>query len=486
VNRYMSLILTQLSRQLSLILLISSLVMIYIAPTATNAAPIVLYDHGYRFFDADSGNYYRLTTPPVSELWNVHNISLRIMDRYTLSNDTAMVDNRTLIHFADSIAFGDINFNFRIRLDAPGDRVRDAGWTSARAGVANDPGFVYDADRIVATYTPSDRFKFGFGKERYNWGPLELSGLLLSDYNEGFTGFYQQYKLGSFVLRGLTTQLNSMVDSADPSRITQRYFSASRLEYYKPTYGAAVGQSIIYAGVGRSFELQYFLPFYIFHYGQMTDRRGYGNEGQNTKGSIDGYCKLYKLPLVAYGEILIDDFQAHSDSLSRSAQNSVAWMAGLRLNGDAHPWFGFVEGGRVSTYTYNHLTLSKRYLLNDCFIGSPLGPDQELLWGKVGRSFFGDTLRVDANFWLRRSGERGIDYKITNIFHTKGDPALYGTVEDELSFWSSVSYRRYYVDMELRGGVTSYRNRNNAESGWATYPFIGIRLSSGISVNAER
>jgi hypothetical protein len=458
---------------------------ILIASNAVSAAPIVFYDNGYRSFDGDSGKYCRLTTPPVSDLWNVHNLSLRFMDRYSLSNDTAMVDNRMLIHFADSINFDGIDFNFRIRLDAPGDRVRDAGWTSARAGAANDPGFVYDADRIVAHYTPNERFKFGFGKDRYNWGQLELSGLLLSDYNEGFTGFYQQYKLGPFVLRGLTAQLNSMVDTADASRITQRYFSASRLEYHKPAYGAAVGQSIIYAGVGRSFELQYFLPFYIFHYGQMTDRRGYGNEGQNTKGSIDGYCKVYKLPLEVYGELLIDDFQIHSDSLSRSAQNSVAWMAGLRLKG-AGPWFGFVEGGRVSTYTYNHLTLSKRYLQNDCFIGSPLGPDQELLWGKAGRSFYGDTLRVDVNFWVRRSGERGIEYKITDIFHTKGDPALYGIVEDELSFWSSVSYRRFCVDMELRGGVTAYRNRGNAEAGWAAYPFIGVRVSSGISVSAER
>ena len=474
------------SIQRLLLILIMPLIIICVVPNPANAAPIVFYDHSYRAFDGDSGKLYRLTTPPFSDLWNVHNLSLRIMDRYSLSSDTSMVGNRTLIRFADSIDFGDIDFNFRIRLDAPGGRVRDAGWTSARAGEANDPGFVYDADRIVAYYTPSERFKFGFGKERYNWGPLELGGLLLSDYNEGFTGFYQRYKLGPFVLRGLTTQLNSMVDTVDATRITQRYFSASRLEYYKPAYGAAVGQSIIYAGAGRSLELQYFLPFYIFHYGQMTDRRGYGNEGQNTKGSIDGYCKVYKLPLEVYGELLIDDFQIHNDPLSRSAQNSVAWMAGLRLNGEARPWFGFVEGGQVSTYTYNHLTLSKRYMMNDCFIGSPLGPDQELLWGRAGRSFLGDTLSVDVNFWLRRSGERGIGYRIDNIFNTKGDPVPYGVVEDELSFWSSVSYRRFYVDMELRGGLTAYRNRGNAESGWAAYPFFGVRLTSGISVNAER
>jgi hypothetical protein len=466
-------------------------IIILIAPNAVNAAPIPLYDHSFRSFDGSdtAKQRYRLTTPQVSELWSVHNIALQFSDRYYYSNDTSLTANRALFYFADSINFRDIDFNLRIRLDAPGGRVRDAGWTSARAGAANDPGFVYDPDRMVAYYAPSERARFGFGKERVNYGPLELGGLLLSDYNEGFTGFYQRYALGSFVLSGLTAQLNSMAaDPVDKTLITHRYFSASRLQYYKPDYGFALGQSIIYAGVGRSFELSYFLPFYIFHYGQMTDVRGYGNDGQNTKGSLDGYCKVYRLPIEVYGELLIDDFQAHGDSLSRSAQNSAAWMAGVRLRGEAAPWYGFAEGGRVSTYTYNHKLHPKRYLLNDCLIGSPIGPDQQLFWGKIGRSFYGGALRADANFWLRRSGERGIgyDYSRSDIFGTANDPQPYGIVEDELSLWQSASYRAFYVEAEARGGATLYKNRGNSASGWAAHPFFGLFLSSGIFVNADR
>jgi hypothetical protein len=453
-----------------------------------SAAQIPLYDHSFRSFH-DDGRHYRLVTPRISELWDVHNIALQFSDRYYLSNDTALVTNRWLLHFADSINFRDIDFNFRIRLDGLGDRARDAGWTSAKAGAANDPGFVYDPDRIVAHYAPaSGRFKFGFGKDRYNWGPLELGGLLLSDYNEGLTGFCQQYKLGSFVLKGVTAQLNTLVDPADLSKRTHRYFAASRLEYYKRDYGAAVGQSMLYVGVDRSWDMRYFFPFYIFHYGQMTDSHGYGNDGQNSKGSIDGYAKIPKSPLEIYGELLVDDFQAHGDPVSRSAQNCVAWMAGLRLR-DAGRWYGFIEGGRVSTYTYNHRITAKQYIYNDNFIGSPLGPDQELLWGKIGRALYesyDDILRADINFWLRRSGERSIGYRFPDIFNTRGDPVPFGIVEDELSVWASASFRRFYVDMEARGGVTMYRNRNNEISSWKPYPFIGVFLSSGILVNAER
>lgn len=440
-------------------------------------APIPLVDHSYRSFDNDK--HYLLITPPVSDLWNVHNITLQLSNRSYLSDDTSMIPNRWLIHFADSINFHDLNFNFRIRLDYPEDRVNDAAWHSDDP--RNNPGFVYDTDRMAACYTPNDRFKFGFGKDRHNWGPLELGGLLLSDYNEGFVAFYQQYRLGPFVLRGLATQLNS--EKIDGSA-AQRYFSAARFEWNKSTYGFAVGQSMLYWGVGRSFELPYLLPFYIYHYGQMSEKRGYGNKGQNSKGSIDGYYKIYKLPVEIYGELLVDDFQGHSDSVSQSNQNTIAWMAGLRLK-DAGPWYGFVEGGKLSTYTYNHKDLPKRYIINENFIGSPLGPDQEILWGKIGRNFYKNQAAADLNFWNRRSGERNIEYVIPSLLNTRNDKQPYGIVEDELSFWGAVLLRRYNAELELNGGTTMYKNRYNQKSDWKSYPFFGFYVSSGISVRAK-
>ncbi|MCL2689973.1 MAG: hypothetical protein FWE57_09045 [Chitinispirillia bacterium] len=448
------------------------------------AAPIPLNDHSFRSFDNDK--HPLLLTPQISELWDVHNITVQFSNRsYLYSKDTSMTKNRWLLHFADSINFHDIDFNFRIRLDYPEDRVKDAGWHSDDP--RNDPGFIYDADRIAAYYTPNERFKFGFGKDRHNWGPLELGGLLVSDYNEGFTGFYQQYTLGGFVLRGLTAQLNSMTVG---SEVMQRYFSAARLEYSKPNYGLAFGQSMLYAGAGRSWEMQFFFPFFIFHYGQMAYERGYYNAGQNSQGSMDGYYKIYKLPVEIYGELFVDDFQGHSDSISQSVQNTVSWMAGLRLKG-ADPWYGFIEGGKISTYSYNHKDAGKQLMHNRCFIATPLGPDQQLLWGKFGRRFLGDMLGADLNFWLRRSGEwsmRGETLQpYISLNNTRDDKQPFGIVEDELSFWTSVSYRKFFVDTELRGGTTMYRNRGNIESSkWESFPFAGIFLSSGLSVRAAR
>jgi hypothetical protein len=192
------------------------------------------------------------------------------------------------------------------------------------------------------------------------------------------------------------------------------------------------------------------------------------------------------LPLEAYGELLVDDFQGHSDEKSQSVQNAVSWMLGLRLK-NADPWYGFIEGGKISTYTYNHVAPQMAYRLNGCFIGSPLGPDQQLLWGRFGRTFMGDSLSADLNFWLRRSGERhGRDtmYTIPNFNHyygTSGDKQPYGTVENELTLWAAASYRMFFVDVEINAGTTMYKNRNNESSNWKQYPFAGIFLSTGIS-----
>jgi len=458
-----------------------------LAAVRTGAAPIPFDDHSYRTFDG-VGHYF-LYRPEIIEPLDVHNITLQLSDRYYYSKDTAVTENRFLLHVADSLQFGPVDFNFRIRIDGPGDRVKDAGWTKQKAGEENYSGFVYDPDRIVAYYTPNEHFKFGFGKDRHNWGPIELGGLLLSDYNQGFTGLYQQYALGGFVLRGLTAQINSMqLNPDDPDRITHRYFSAARLEYCKPSYGVAIGQSIVFAGEGRGLDLQYLFPFYIYHYGQYTDDHGYKNNGHNTFGSIDGYLKIYKLPIQAYGEFLVDDFQGHSDKTSQSVQNAVSYMFGLRLK-DAEPWYGFLEGGKISTYSYSHRAEQMYYKINDSFIGSPLGPDQQLLWGKFGRTFFGDTLGAALNFWWRRIGERhGRDtmYITRSLKDTRKDPQPYGTVEEEIAFWASASYRKFFVDMELRGGATLYKNRGNVESEWKSYPFAGVYLSSGIASGVRK
>jgi hypothetical protein len=166
-------------------------------------------------------------------------------------------------------------------------------------------------------------------------------------------------------------------------------------------------------------------------------------------------------------------------------------MLGLRLKG-AGPWYGFIEGGKVSTYMYNHKDLPKRYLINEGFIGSPLGPDQRLLWGKLGRRFlFEETIAADLNFWFRHSGERNIDYVIETLQGTKKDPQPFGIIEMEHSYWGAISYSKYNAKLELNCGFTTYTNRGNKEmypgqANFDVYPFFGIYLTSGISVRANR
>ncbi len=440
------------------------------------SSPIPLEDHVFRSFEKDSlWNYALLDS---SDFWRNHNVTFLFSNRFYLSNDSTLQDNRAFFLLDDSLDFEKLSFNMRIRVDQIGHDAVDAGW------VDPDEDIIYDLDRSIMYWTPSDQFRFGFGKERLNWGPLELGGLLLSDYNQGFTMFYQEYHLGSFCLKGVSTQLNSTPwgkeVNYEQSTIEKRYFSASRLEYYRETFGFAVGQSLIYGGESRTFEIPYLLPFFPYHYGQMANWRE-GNLGENTFGAFDGYYRLFEKRVEFYGEVLVDDAQGDSDSISQSVQNNIGWMIGSRLTFDN--WSLFLEGGEISSFVYNHVAGEKlRYQHEKGMIGSPLGPDQQLLWGTLEKKFQSNFL-AKLTGWYRRSGERDIslEYTLKNtIFGSKDDAIPYGIVEEELSYWTTLEYHRFHSLFELVGGVTHYKNRGHHKSSWRYEPFIGFSIKTGI------
>lgn len=390
--------------------------------------------------------------------------------------------NRLIAWVADSVDFGKIRFNFRIRFDQHGREAGDVGYLSDDGG-----SFTYDPDRIVMDWRINDHVHLRFGKDRFNWGPLKLGGLLVSDYNQGYNMLYQKYTLGPFVLEGFSTQLNNTPwqEKGGPSipdsvAVYKRYFSASRLELYREYWGVAVGQSIVYSGENRSFEIPYLLPFYPYHYGQLSVWRE-GNRNENTFGALDFYARFIRKQLTLYGEILIDDFQGETDSVSQSVQNAIGYMFGAELEiGDT--WHAFVEGGKINSFVYNHVAGSRlRYQSEHSFIGSPLGPDQVLAWGKVGRKLL-QPWHLSAMFWVRGSGERGVEltYDSDLLRTTRDDPVPYGTVEWENLLWLRNELSVFRVGICLDGGVLWYRNRDHIDGNDSVTPFVSLTLQAGV------
>ncbi len=428
--------------------------------------PLILEEHSFRQFD--SMPFFPITS---------HSLFLsNHVFKLGISNKTYATErNRMLVYAADSISFEDVQFNFRLRMDQKGMDVADMHW------IDSSHSWAYDLDRMVMDLKVNRVLRIKIGKDRFNWGPLRLGGLMLSDYNPGLKMLGQEYTLGDFKLTGLISQLNNVfrTDVLPPNMVItkKRFYSASRLEYQRSRFGLGLSQSILYSGENQEFELQYLVPFYPFYYGMNTTAHAPGYS-DNNMGALD-YWIIFRQGIKIYGEILIDEFQIETDAYSQSVQNNYALMQGFicRLP------YGFEisgEGGRISSFVYNHYGgPSVRYLTGQAFLGSPLGPDQNFLW--LQGMFHGNEFwRLSMDFWHRQSGERDIRYDIQTVVNTRHDPVPYGIVEKETAIWLTNSVIKSYLKVKLDAGLLLYQNQDHRLGRNNTQPFVNLSFNSGI------
>ncbi|MCL1947597.1 MAG: capsule assembly Wzi family protein [Chitinivibrionia bacterium] len=457
----------------------NSLIILAFLTTFSFAKPIVLEENIHR--NADKDSVFNLRFKSDSEFWQANNFNFRVK----------IINNKRIImYIGDSIGYKPIDFIFSGFFDNQAIHGKTADWSKLEDRGDNATQKITDLYRLILKFTPNDKILISIGKDYYNWGPAQIGGLMLSDYNMGFTGLYQQYKIGGFTIRGLATQLNGspwqtweQSANAEPSH---RFFSAGRIEYYRDLWGFAVSQSIIYGGLDRSFEIPYLIPVFPFHYAQLANWR-YGNNGDNTFGGLDAYANVFDKKVQIYGELLVDDIQGDSDELSQSVQNHIGFIVGSKFN-IPKITYGFFEAGQINSFVYNHSSgYSMKYLNKNAFIGSPLGPDNQLFWGKIGYDFSNINskinLKTEIYGWLLRQGERNInfDYENSYQFGTRKDEIPYGKVRREIAAWLSAIYEYKHNTAEIYGGVSKTQTENVSGTSKIT-PFFGFFVNAAIGI----
>ncbi len=449
------------------------------------SAPIPLRDNSNRIWNRNP--LFNHSSENKTAFLSVHNFSFQAVNRYTISDDSTISGNRLLILLADSLKHKRISVVVEGLYDQRGIYGENMEWKPDPYLPSNERS-AFELHKSILIFKPSNYIELSLGKTTHNWGPLNLGGLLLSDWNSGFTSLNQKYEIGPFSLRSVATQLNStpwdyyVADSA--SAIVHRFFSASRIEFYRERFGLALAQSIIYAGEGRTFELPYLIPVFPFHYAQMSNWR-YGNEGDNSYGGFDGYVNFFDKQLKIYGEAFVDDFQGDTDDASQSVQNNLAGIAGVSWDVKKKT-YGFIEGGQINSFVYNHVAGYKlRYQNKHAFIGSPLGPDQKILWGTAGYRIK-PNLSVDATGWYRQSGERDITTEYESVLGTRDDERPFGIVEKEIAGWGTAKYQWKGVSAELNGGVVHTKNVGHIENSEKTEPFFGVLVKTGINLDWKK
>jgi hypothetical protein len=453
--------------------------------------PVVLDENIHRNYAKDS--VYTIRFESGSEFWQANNFTFRLKAGALLGKNFDS-GARVIAYVGDSIGYAPIDFVFGGFFDNKAVYGKTFDWLKPETANDYDGGTMkaFDLYRLMLRYTSSrGGVVVGLGKDYYNFGPGHIGGMLLSDYNMGFTGLYQQYKLWGFTIYGLSAQLNSEPWGNDnqprpnsPETILlHRFLAYGRIEYYRERWGFALSQAEIYSGNGRSFELQYMIPVFIYHYAQISNWR-YGNNGEKSLGALDAYANFFDRQLKIYGELLVDDFQGDRDDASQSVQNCLGFIAGTEFD-IPKIVYGFAEAGQINSYVYNHVHSSLKYMYKNAFIGSPLGPDNQIYWGKLGYDFSKINLKTEIYGWLLRQGERDIHHTIQTMKGTRKDKIPFGNVQRETATWLSVIYTYKHNTAQVYTGISKTETENVSGTSKIT-PFFGFSINGAIAVGWDK
>jgi len=208
-------------------------------------------------------------------------------------------------------------------------------------------------------YLGRDYFYFGVGK---------TSSLFISRESRPFDQVRWQYEYKN-ISGGLTA---IQLDNIDNEK---RYLTLHTFKYSKPAVvDVLFGEAILYSGINRSIELQYFNPF-LFWMPEVVN---------NTTGDANGF--LYAgltLKMIQtwefWGEILIDDFQINNESKGDLEPNELGLTTGFGKSSfpfTTSSWF--LEYTLIANRTYQTPQLSETYAHRGFPIGHYLGNDFDL------------------------------------------------------------------------------------------------------------
>lgn len=322
----------------------------------------------------------------------------------------------------------------------------------------------------AALYYHRSHFKFTLGRQRVWWGPQPIN-LILSATGEPLDMVAAEYARGRLHFNFIFARLDgSRPDSLDRIRYPDydyesdnRYLVGHRLDL-RLHRGLRLGlfETSVFGGVGRPPELYYLNPLQFFHAAQLNE-----NVNDNTFLGAD----LTWLPgwnLMAWGQLLIDDFQIDDQVPGDQEPNEIGLMVGLQRAARIGSWQPDIklEYTRITNRTYHQTHPRNRYLYRNEPLGHPLGMDADSLALAVSfRPSRYHSLSVEAAH--SRHGEG-------SLFGPWEEPWLAGDEEYSESFPTGTVQKGLHIAFRVRGylPMTTYTRHHlhiSLEAGWADH-----------------
>jgi hypothetical protein len=306
--------------------------------------------------------------------------------------------------------------------------------------------------RLIEGYL-AGRFRYGsflYGQQLWNWGPVGLPGIPLSDYGYERQGLAFSVGVDRLRLSAFATELGDEVDSL--GRTVHRYYFAHRLDArVSDRLHLALWEGLVNAGVDRNFETRHRNPLSI---GYLANTLGIGDRGNELLGLDVTWRALRRHTLLA--QLALDDFWYQNREANRDRWAFTVGATGPFPGGASYRAL-YTQVSSLALRTFNQFeSFSDR--------GVGLGRDvtdhdRLSLW--VSRPV-GASWLLTPELTVQRRGEGRLDtpYPTSANGELAGTPALFiGTVERTYRAALGVSGRQGPVEL---GGVLGVNHVTSA------------------------
>lgn len=218
------------------------------------------------------------------------------------------------------------------------------------------------SDVLFSGLVGRDYFKISYSK---------TSSLFLSNESRPFDQMRLSAKYKDFTGQIVGIQLNNL-------SIIRRYLAVHTLQWnYKEIINIQFGESLLYSGLGRSLEWQYFNPV-LFWTPEMVNPTTDDGNGLLYAG-ISWYPRE---GLNLWGEFLLDDWQINHESIGDLEPNEYGLVVGVEKAAIDTSWFAWLEYTKITNRTYQTPDITETYTHRSFPLGHYLGNDFVMIQGR--------------------------------------------------------------------------------------------------------
>jgi len=237
-----------------------------------------------------------------------------------------------------------------------------------------------------------------FGREYLFIGHGKLSSLIMSNDSRPFDQIKWSVKYKDFSGNLGAFQLENHNN-------IKRFLTYHSVGYTNEKLSLTLTEVIIYTGIGRSLEWQYFNPVLFWTPEMVNNSTGGGN------GLLFGSIKYNIDPSFSiWSELLVDDFQVNNESKGDLEPNEIGFLGGVKKTGwpfnSSDLW---IEYTRITNRTYQTPDVSETYTHRGFPIGHYLGNDFDMVQLYYSQTNLEGKLKPYISLAYLRDGANGLD-----------------------------------------------------------------------------